>query len=148
MKLPRLLAALAAVGLIAAFAGEARAQGFQGRTGLPWFAYGYSGSLYGLGRLPVPPYYAIHPPVYYSLPQPRTYGHSPFAHSGNYHPPVHAARRIVANPFIPAVPLPEPVHPPAETATSTARLIVNPFYSGELRSIEPRPESSLASQTD
>ncbi len=110
---------------------------------MPWFAYGYSGSLYGLGRLPVPPYYAIHPPVYYSLPQPRSYGHSPFAYSGDYHPPTPAARRIVANPFVEDVPLPKPEEAPDETATSTARLIVNPYYSTGNGS-----ESRLASQTE
>ena len=34
--------------------------------GVPYFGFGYSGSLYGLGYVPVPPYYALHPPVYYS----------------------------------------------------------------------------------
>lgn len=39
-------------------------------------------SAYGLGRIPTPPYFAIHPPVYYSYPVPRTYGYSPFAYPG------------------------------------------------------------------
>jgi hypothetical protein len=29
-----------------------------------------------------PPYFALHPPVYYSYPVPRTYGYSPFAYPG------------------------------------------------------------------
>lgn len=143
MKVRRLLLALAAIGLVGTVVGEANAQGFGGRTGLPWFGYGYSGSLYGLGRLPVPPYYAIHPPVYYSLPQARPYGHSPFAYDGNYHPPIKVTPRIYRNPHIEALPLPDPVEAAPETSTSTARLIVNPYYSAELG-----PETSLASQAE
>ena len=44
-------------------------------------AYGASGTLYGSGYLHVPPYYAIHPPVYYSHHYYRPYGWSPFAQS-------------------------------------------------------------------
>jgi hypothetical protein len=44
---------------------------------------GYLGSnftgLYGLGKIPVPPYFSLHPPVYYSVPVPRPYGYSPYA---------------------------------------------------------------------
>jgi len=29
------------------------------------------------------PYFAMHPPVYYSVPVPRTYGYSPFAYPGD-----------------------------------------------------------------
>lgn len=143
MKLPRLLLAIAAIGLLGTLVSEAPAQGFEFRTGMPWFTYGYGGSLYGLGRLPVPPYYAIHPPVYYSLPQARPYGHSPFAYSGNFQPRVKVTRQIVANPFVESVPLPEPATTPAETTTSTARVIANPYYAAE-----QGPESSLALQTE
>jgi hypothetical protein len=47
---------------------------------LPWALGGYRSpaSLYSLGRDFVPPYFAIHPPVYYSLPVRRPYGDSPF----------------------------------------------------------------------
>ena len=34
---------------------------------------------YASGRIPTPPYFALHPPVYYSLPIARSYGYSPFA---------------------------------------------------------------------
>lgn len=37
---------------------------------------------YASGRIPTPPYFAIHPPVYYSYPVPRSYGYSPFAYPG------------------------------------------------------------------
>jgi hypothetical protein len=149
MKFHRLLLAIAAIGLANVFSAEVRADGFGGRSGLPWFAYGYSGSLYGLGRMPVPPYYAIHPPVYYSLPQARSYGHSPFAYSGDYQPPVKVTSRVVVNPHIKkrmVVPtedgiLPEPALP-TETST-TARVTANPYYSAE-----PGGKSSLVSQAE
>jgi hypothetical protein len=35
---------------------------------------------YSSGRIPTPPYFAIHPPVYYSYPVPRTYGYTPYAY--------------------------------------------------------------------
>ena len=68
-------------------------------SGLPYFAYGYSGSLYGLGRLPVPPYFAIHPPVYYNTITPRPYGDSPFAWSGRPRQVEASHRRLIVNHF-------------------------------------------------
>ncbi len=149
MKLHRLLLVIATIGLLNVSIADVRADGFAGRSGLPWFAYGYSGSLYGLGRLPVPPYYAIHPPVYYSLPQARRYGHSPFAYSGEYQAPARVTPRVFINPHIErrVLPmedgiLPRPLDPPT-TSTSTARVIANPYYSAETGA-----ESSLVSQTE
>jgi hypothetical protein len=151
MKLHRLLLAIAAIGLINVCVADVRADGFAHRSGLPWFAYGNSGSLYGLGRLPVPPYYAIHPPVYYSLPQARSYGHSPFAHSGDYEAPATVTPRIVMNPHIERRVLPKPVgelpaplvRPALNPITSTAKVIVNPYFSAETGAV-----SSLVSQSE
>ena len=39
-------------------------------------------TLYRQGRIPIPPYFSLHPPVYYSQPVPRTYGYSPHAYPG------------------------------------------------------------------
>jgi hypothetical protein len=51
-----------------------------------WGYMGYNGyngvgvySIYDQDRLP---YFALHPPVYYSKPVPRTFGYSPFAYPG------------------------------------------------------------------
>lgn len=64
--------------------------------------YGVSGSLYGLGRVPVPPYFSLHPPVYYSVPVPRTYGYSPYAYPAEMvTPDVRPAPQEVLNPFVP-----------------------------------------------
>jgi hypothetical protein len=56
------------------------AQGF----GAGGFCGGYGWDLAELYRelLNNVPYYALHPPVYYSCPVPRTYGYSPFAYPG------------------------------------------------------------------
>ena len=56
--------------------------GFGGNPG--WWnqpAFGVAGSLYGSGYVPVPPYFSIHPPVYYSSRIIyRPMGDSPFAY--------------------------------------------------------------------
>lgn len=69
---------------------------------------GYS-SPYAMGRIPTPPYFALHPPVYYSHPVPRTYGYSPFAYPG-----------IVATPEIVAPPVPAEVTNPHVTPSAKA----------------------------
>jgi hypothetical protein len=71
------------VGMAAALAGAGSAH-----AGYPYAwpnelgptAYGVTGTMYGLGLVPVPPYFALHPPVYYSCPVPRSYGYSPYAY--------------------------------------------------------------------
>ena len=51
-----------------------------GLGGLGFNSYNYTYSnLYGTGQLFVPPYFSVHPPVYYSEPVARPYGYSPFA---------------------------------------------------------------------
>jgi hypothetical protein len=70
--------------------------------------YGY-GFGYGLGYLYQSldynvPYFAAHPPVYYSYPVPRTYGYSPFAYPPNVMTPevVEQAKPVqIVNPYVP-----------------------------------------------
>ena len=70
----------------AAFAAPASAQtpysyrglGFGQFTGYG-FGFGYSRNLYGVRSVPTPPYFALHPPVYYGQRVTMTYGDSPFA---------------------------------------------------------------------
>lgn len=91
--------------------------------GLPWFGYGYSGSLYGLGYLPAPPYFAVHPPVQYSGPVAHAYGESPFARRPSEPPAVAAAsRRVVVNPYVSVTTVEK-----AE-APSAPRVIANPYF--------------------
>lgn len=49
------------------------------------------------------PYFAAHPPVYYSQPVPRTYGHSPFAYGPSHQTPeVYQTAKpvIIENPYV------------------------------------------------
>jgi hypothetical protein len=51
------------------------------------------------------PYFALHPPVYYSQPVPRTYGYSPFAYPGYVMTPEVAMPSQpleITNPYVPA----------------------------------------------
>ncbi len=63
-------------------------------------AFGYSGSLYGLGYLPVPPYFAVHPPVYYGERYYRTYGESPYARPARSSRPLRVSAQVIINPFV------------------------------------------------
>ena len=98
-------AAIAAV-LTLAFVAVAKAD-----DGTP-YAGGYGGYGYGgYGYLPSNfyvrdyiPYFALHPPVYYSRPVPRTYGYSPFAYPPGTRTPEIAAPEplVVPNKFVPS----------------------------------------------
>jgi hypothetical protein len=85
-------------------------------SGLPYFGYGFSGSLYGLGYVPVPPYYALHPPVHYSHRVAVPYGASPYAASPARDRP---APQLIVNHLAPA---------PKVDRQKQAGIIVNPFY--------------------
>ena len=98
--------------------------------------FGVSGSLYGLGQIPVPPYFSLHPPVYYSQPVPRTYGYSPFPYSGNIRTPeIAISPEEIINPHAAPKaeePLPKTPASPAAVTTAAHRrstpLIVNNPY--------------------
>jgi hypothetical protein len=107
MRLRRVLmvAVVAAVG--ACGAGRVEAQYGYGCAG----GYGYGFGAWDVGRLysvlsQNVPYYAAFPPVYYSVPVPRTYGYSPFA-------------------YPPGVMTPEVVEGAVEPLS-----IINPYYEG------------------
>jgi hypothetical protein len=59
--------------------------------------------LYGSGAIPVPPYFSLHPPVYYSRPVARTYGYSPWAYPPQTKTPDVAPRtpKVIQNKFVP-----------------------------------------------
>jgi hypothetical protein len=91
-------------------------------------AYGVSGTMYGLGIVPVPPYYALHPPVYYSCPVPRSYGYSPYAYPGCVQTPEVDFRALENGEEVePAAPGNEEL--PAQQTSKVARgeWIANPF---------------------
>jgi hypothetical protein len=95
MTMRRVLLLAAVVAASAGTADRANAQGAFGCAG----GYGYGYGAWDVGRMYQVlannvPYYAAFPPVYYSLPVPRTYGYSPFA----YPPGVMTPEVVVADP--------------------------------------------------
>jgi len=99
--------------------------------------YGAGGMLYSLGYVPVPPYYALHPPVYYSYPVPRSYGYSPFAYPGYVRTPEieRPAPQTILNPYV------EPKTETEDLSNETAHApltILNPFVEQPVATSEPR----------
>ena len=97
-------------------------------------AFGYSGSLYGLGYLPVPPYFAVHPPVYYGERYYRTYGESPYARPARSSRPLRVSAQVIINPFVeqqpldlPVIPVPDEPVEEVDQATSQPQVIINPY---------------------
>ena len=104
-----------------------------GGGGHGWYGYGYPyyANLYYPTERRVP-YFAEHPPVYYSYPVPRTYGQSPFAY-----PPTHEASKAepvtIYNPYVPSTPAKLETE---DRATSVKRapeplVVINPFVKAE-----------------
>ena len=148
MKRPALIfVGLGVLALVLSFGADtANAQrGFDGCGYGGYFGGGYSalnggvGNFlpYSLGRVPVPPYFALHPPVYYSQPVARPYGHSPFAYPGTMQTP-EVAEPVAAdimNPYVPASQIPEEMEAPqgsSEGRIAKSEMIVNPFVSHEV----------------
>ena len=114
---------------------------------------GYGGGYYGWGiggvyrSLDYPldrrvPYFAAHPPVYYSYPVARTYGYSPFAYMPHVQTPeiIEAPMepQEIMNPYVPATgqdgSADEQSEPSADTTTQLQRrpqplLITNPYVT-------------------
>ena len=83
------------------------------------------------------PYFALHPPVYYSEPVPRTYGYSPFAYPpGVMTPEIVGEPQPVTinNPYVPAAkPASTDAKSPDRSAAASPApeplVIINPFVS-------------------
>jgi hypothetical protein len=87
------------------------------------------------------PYYALHPPVYYSEPVPRTYGYSPFAYPPGVMTPeivVESKPVTIINPYVPGAGAPDTKPASAETKTDRSAsttnspeplVIINPFVT-------------------
>jgi hypothetical protein len=148
MKSTHLVVALLAVLFASAMAQDAQAQRLYGyRNGFGPGGYnGCGSSLYSLGRIPVPPYFALHPPVYYSGIRPTTYGSTPFAkRPSRVDFPVHElpgpaakptsspvrsvqAPKVVLNPFVNSS---EDLDVEKPAKVQTVRVILNPFVREE-----------------
>jgi hypothetical protein len=136
-----LLASLFVLLLFAAIPCQTKAyDGFCGGYNWDIRGFGSSGNLYGLGYIPTPPYFAIHPPVYYGQRYFRTYGESPFARPARAARPLNVSVQLIKNPFVESLPSVLPEAPPVieqETQKDqvavkpVAQLIVNPYYRAE-----------------
>jgi hypothetical protein len=108
--------------------------------------YGGGGWGYGMGYLYNSldynvPYFAAHPPVYYSYPVPRTYGYSPFAYPPYTMTPdveISAAAKPVEviNPYVPSSQQEQAKADQSADAAPKANrqpeplVIINPFVTG------------------
>ena len=82
------------------------------------------------------PYFALHPPVYYSYPVPRTYGYSPFAYMPDVMTPdiVDEAKPVtINNPYVPST---KPAsnetksdRSASTTSTPEPLVIINPYVT-------------------
>ncbi|MFC1758190.1 hypothetical protein ACFL2H_05415 [Planctomycetota bacterium] len=112
-----------------------------------YYPYGSGGSRwdncfsspYASSRIPTPPYFSIHPPVYYSVPVPRTYGHSPYAYPGTSRTPdVEMAKTAtIINPY--ATKKASKTKSTNNKTASKSRMIINPFAT------ENETQTALAS---
>lgn len=97
--------------------------------------YGFGlGYMYGSLDYRVP-YFAAHPPVYYSAPVPRTYGHSPWAYPPHFRTPELLSEvqpLEIVNPYVPSSAT-EP-QPEADQVTADRMpqplVIHNPYAKG------------------
>ncbi len=152
-----LTAILCAIALVST-AGQASAQcgGSFGGGDFGYGGYGYYN--YGIRPyVPAPPYFALHPPVYYGARYTRPYGDSPFASpsqlrpTASYAPTRHVERSLtVNNPYavMPMVPetiqapmqmpapdaQPAPVNTVAPSPVVVKPLIIdNPYFQPEVK---------------
>ena len=132
MNVLRTLCLLALATPAAGFTSSAQAQdgGYGWGGGWP---YNFQSGIYGRTNAYSLPYFALHPPVYYSYAVPRPYGYSPFA----LPPGVEPAEMLV----VPAAkPIENPHFKPKDTeakpeakktsdkSTYLPRAIVNPYF--------------------
>jgi hypothetical protein len=88
-----------------AFAGALRGGYFNIGAPMPGQAYGFSYP--GQNLQDRMPHFALFPPVYYSMPVPRTYGYSPFAYPGFVQTPnvsIAIAPQVITNPYVEPAP--------------------------------------------
>ncbi len=146
----RLASVVLTLALFAGSGSDVLAWGGWGGDGGSFWSYpgGYANwfgvSSYATGRIPVPPYFAIHPPVYYSQPVPRAYGFSPWAYPGDVmtpEPQVCAEPAIIENPY--TKPMEEKSSQgkkPETNDTAAAPLTIdNPFVSGVAQAASAGP---------
>lgn len=96
------------------------------------YGYGLNSSAYATDRIPTPPYFSIHPPVYYSAPVPRTYGYSPYAYDGSVRTPDIEMKMnvsVMENPYYKGKT--EKVKAKTAGKKTTQKVVFNPFVGSE-----------------
>lgn len=98
---------------------------------------GYGGcadglSLYRSSHIPVPPYFSLHPPVYYSAPVARSYGYSPFPYPGDVRTPEASLAvvkpAIIDNPYASPVKEKKKTQPSEDSvAEASPEMVRNPY---------------------
>ena len=129
--------AICSIALVGLLAGSAAA--FEPYGGQHYFSRcsPYSADftrLYETRSIPTPPYFALHPPVYYSFPVARTYGYSPYAYPPQTRTPELAlpvrAPKVIQNRFVP--PLKDGVKKAVKDRVTISPVrISNPFVTEE-----------------
>ena len=103
--------------------------GFGSADARAQYPVGCGYSLYGSISRGVPPYFSLFPPVYYSVPVPRTYGYSPFAYpAGTPTPEIQVApaqTSLMINPYVPRA----TAAPTADQTTGGPLTLINPFVA-------------------
>lgn len=119
--------------LLVSAAEPVQAQGYVG-NGLGYWGIGHEsfGQIdggYRTGRIPTPPYFALHPPVYYSQPVARSYGYSPFAYPGSVQTPevVPVAAKLLQNPHVTPAKAEKNMLDLNMTSAARQQEIINPF---------------------
>ena len=127
--------AICSVAVVAVLVGPAAAfEPYGGRHYLPWcnpYPADFS-RLYETRNIPTPPYFSLHPPVYYSRPVARTYGYSPYAYPPQTKTPEPAVPaptpKVIQNHFVPPLKDATKETPKDRIAVTPVR-IINPFVT-------------------
>jgi len=119
---------------VGVFVGHAEAfQPYGGRHYLPYcspYPADFT-NLYGIGNIPTPPYFSLHPPEYYhGRPIPRTYGYGPYAYPPQTRTPELAppVPKVIQNRFVPPQKDATKKAEEDKVASSPIR-IINPFVT-------------------
>ena len=133
-----LLGSLLVLAMLACIPAQSQAFDF-GFGNCNMYGFRSASNLYSLGHIPTPPYFAIHPPVYYGQRYFRSYGESPYARPARSSRPLLVDVQLIKNPFYQGAMM-WPSEPLIEQDTSqevkqedqvAAQVIINPYYQTE-----------------
>jgi hypothetical protein len=126
-----------------------QAQILDGGFGYGWYPYWFGGPAYQSSAIPTPPYFAIHPPVYYGTRVGMPYGNSPITRPPrpivrdqirSYEPEAAPVGQWIENPFYAKTEEADKAKPREERkrrvspTAETAPTIDNPYFVGGDRS--------------